>query len=91
MSRFLKIIHIIFIDTITEWAYTYIVNDCPQTSDKTRTDLGNEIFDHPDVVGASPVGAARATPLAPFNRLCKYKMRRVTDKFCDLVRLILNV
>ena len=33
----------------------------PQTSNKSRILVGNKIVDHPDVVGASPVGAAPTT------------------------------
>ena len=32
-----------------------------ETSNISRTLLGNKIFDHSDVVGASPVGAAPTT------------------------------
>ena len=32
-----------------------------QVSNISRTWVGNEIFDHSDVVGASPVGAAPTT------------------------------
>ena len=32
-----------------------------QTSNTSRTLAGNKIVDHPDVVGASPVGAAPTT------------------------------
>ena len=32
-----------------------------QVSNISRTLVGNEIVDHPDVVGASPVGAATTT------------------------------
>ena len=42
-----------------------------QTSNISRTLLGNEIVDHSDVVGASPVGAALTTssfPGAPYIR-----------------------
>ena len=34
--------------------------DYPQTSDISRTPVGNKIVDHSDVVRASPVGAAPA-------------------------------
>ena len=36
-------------------------NKYRQTSDISRTLVGNKIVDHPDVVGASPVGAALTT------------------------------
>ena len=32
-----------------------------QTSNISRTSVGNEIVDHPDVVGAVPVGTAPTT------------------------------
>ena len=34
------------------------VETYPQTSNKRRTSVGNKTVEHPDVVGASPVGAA---------------------------------
>ena len=38
-----------------------LFEQCPQTSNKSRTLGGNKIVDHSDVVGASPVGAAPTT------------------------------
>ena len=35
--------------------------DYRQATNISRTLVGNEIVDHPDVVGASPVGAAPTT------------------------------
>ena len=71
----------------------------PETSDITRTLIGNEIVDHSDVFAASPVGAALTTrlfwsQLSPdFNKLRKdtCKGRLETFKLWDLVRLILHV
>ena len=42
-----------------KYAYSmYFMNAYHQVSNIRRTLLGNEIVDHSDVVGASPVGAA---------------------------------
>ena len=70
-----------------------------QVSNIRRTLVGNEIGDHSDVVGASPVGAAPnissfSTKLTPaFIGLGKdnCKTRRETFEFGDLVRLILEI
>ena len=40
--------------SVTHWGYR-------QVSNISRTLVGNKIVDHPDVVGASPVGAAPTT------------------------------
>ena len=72
-----------FLDEISEWVPnkpTYC-----QTSNIRCTLVGNEIVDHSDVVGASPVGAAPTTSSFPTYRYCK--MRRETFKHRDLVRL----
>ena len=68
-----------------------------KTSNIIHTLVGNNIFDHSDVVGASPVGAAAnyifILDLAPgFNGLGKdnCKTRQETFKFWDLMRLILQ-
>ena len=37
------------------------VNEYREVSNISRTLVGNQIVDHSDVVGASPVGAARTT------------------------------
>ena len=42
------------------WSLRYI-NTYREVSDISRTLVGNIIFDHSDVVGASPVGAAPTT------------------------------
>ena len=50
--------------TYEETRYISIVvwqGDIPQNSNIRRTLVGNEIVDHSDVVGASPVGAAPTT------------------------------
>ena len=70
-----------------------------QVSNIRRTLVGNEIGDHSDIVGASPVGAAPnissfSTKLTPaFIGLGKdnCKTRRETFEFVDLVRLILEI
>ena len=68
-----------------------------QTSNISRTLLGNKIVYHSDVVGASPVGAAPTTSsLSTYLASTdwtkdNYKRRRETFKFYDLVRLILDV
>ena len=68
-----------------------------QVSNISRTLVGNEIVDHSDVVGASPVGAAPTTSSFStlthgFNGLGKdnCKTRRKTFKFWNSVRLILE-
>ena len=40
------------------WHILNLHNDYTQTSNISRTLVGNKIVDHSDVVGASPVGAA---------------------------------
>ena len=69
-----------------------------QTSNISRTLIGNKIVDHSDVVGASPVGAAPST--SPFLTYLissmdwvKTTVRRDEKnfQFWDLVRLILDV
>ena len=69
-----------------------------QTSNISCTLIGNEIVDHPDAVGASPVGAAPnyffiLDLTSGFNGLRKdnRKTRRESFKFCDLVQLILEI
>ena len=68
-----------------------------QVSNIRRTLVSNEIVDHSDVVGASPVAAAPTTSssstLTPgFNELGKdnCRLRRETFEFCNSVRLILE-
>ena len=79
------------------WPYTSN-NEYHQVSNIRRTSVGNWIVDHPDVVGASPVGAAPTTSsfldFTPgLNGLGKgnCNMRRESFKFWDLVRLILEI
>ena len=69
-----------------------------QVSNISHTLIGNEIVDHSDVVGASPVGACFnyifILDLTPgFIGLGKdnCKTRRETFKFGDLLRLILEI
>ena len=68
-----------------------------QFSNTSRTIVGNEIVDHSDVVGASPVGTAPTTPsflpkyLASVDWVETTATRRQTFKFWDLVRLILEI
>ena len=65
-----------------------------QSSNISHTLVGNEIVDHSDVVGASPVGAAPTTPSFSTWHLAvmdQVKTRRETSEFGDLVRLILEV
>ena len=57
-----------------------LIDDYRQVSNIRRTLVGNEIVDHSDVVGASPVGLGKDN----------YKMRREAFEFLDLVRLILE-
>ena len=71
-----------------------IDNDYRQVSNIIRILVGNDIFYHSDVVGASPVGAAPTTsPFSTenFNIADNCKTRRETFKFWDLVRLILEI
>ena len=62
-----------------------------QVSNIRRTLVGNNIVDHSDVVGASPIFVLDLTPV--FNGLSKdnCKTRREKFKFRDLVRLILEL
>ena len=66
-----------------------------QTCNVRRTLVGNEIADHSDVVGASPVGAAPTTSL--FSTWLQWigkgncKTRRQSFKLSNLVRLILEI
>ena len=67
-----------------------------QISNSSCNFVGNEIADHSDVVGASPVGAAPTTSTFSThgsNRLRRgnSKAKRETLKFGDLVRLILEI
>ena len=69
-----------------------------QTSNISRTQVGNKIVDHSDVVEASPVGAAPTTSsfstwTAGFNGLDKDNSETVRETFkcSDLVRLILEI
>ena len=66
-----------------------------QTSNISRTFVGNKIVDHWDVVGASPFGAAPTTSSfsTGFIGLGKdnCKARQETFKFGDLVHLLLEV
>ena len=62
-----------------------------------HTFIGNEIVDHSDVVGASPVGAAPTTSSFSTKHIASMnldkdncKTRRETFKFWDLVQLILE-
>ena len=50
--------HIWRIDNIEHWGSKHMYR---QVSNIRRTLAGNEIVDHSDVVGASPVGAAPTT------------------------------
>ena len=43
------------------WYTSIGMSNYHQTSNINRTLLGNKIVDHPDVVGASPIGAAPTT------------------------------
>ena len=83
---------------------TYILNYWPyfatyrKVSNISRTLVGNEIVDHSDVVGASPVGAAPTTSsfsnwTSGFNTLRKDNCmpRPGTFKIWDLVPLILEI
>ena len=80
-------------------AFLGILYNCRQVSHIRRTLGGNQIVDHSDVVGASPVGAAPTTSsfsthlTLGFNILCKgnCKPRRGTFKFGDLVRLMFDI
>ena len=51
-----------------------------QTSDISRTLVGNKIVDHPHVVGASPVGAASTTSLFSTYHLASMDWAKVTSK-----------
>ena len=77
---------------------SYFYFGYPQTSNISRTLLGNEIVDHSDEVGASPVGAAPTTFSFSTQHLASMdwarttaKTRRETFKILELVRLILEV
>ena len=74
------------------------ISNYRQVSNISRTLDGNQIVDHSDVVGASPVGTAPTTSsfldlTHGFDGLGKgnCKMRRESFKFWDLVRLILEI
>ena len=67
-----------------------------QTSNISRTLVGNKIVDYSEEVGVSPVGAADifildVTP--GFKGLCidNWKTRRESFKICDFVRLLLDI
>ena len=67
-----------------------------QTSNIRRTVVANQIVDHSDVVGASPISAAPTT--SSFSTPClngsgkdNCKMRQETFQFWDLVHLILAI
>ena len=65
-----------------------------QTSNIRRIVVGNNIVDHSDVVGASPIGSALATSsFSTYHTASEdwAKTRWETFKFWDLVRLILEV
>ena len=49
-----------------------------QTSNISRTAVGNKIVDHSDVVGASPVGAAPTTSLFSTNHLASVDWPKTT-------------
>ena len=69
----------------------YIPSEYRQTSNISRTLVGNKLVDHSDVVGASHVFILDLT--YDFNGLDKdnCKTRRETFNSCDLVRLILEI
>ena len=84
-----------------KWNQTIYLTKHRQTSNWSHTLVYNKIVDHSDVVRASPVGACRrcssyifilAVTLG-FSELGKEncKTKQETFKFCDLVRLILEV
>ena len=50
-----------FFSSIAYKAYNWLIMKCTVKSHISRTLVGNEIVDHSDVVGASPVGAAPTT------------------------------
>ena len=65
-----------------------------QTSNISRTLVGNTIVDHSDIVGASPVGAAPTTSSFSTQHPASMHWAKATtrrDEFCGLVRLILKV
>ena len=67
-----------------------------RVSNLKRTWVGNEIVDHSDVVGASPVGAAPTTSLFSTEHLAsiycaKTTASQVEKHFWDLVCLILQI
>ena len=84
--------------SLTAWSYTNPISVYCQTSNISRSSVGNKIVDHWDVVGASPVGAAPTTSSFSTYHLASIyctkttasKRRRETFKFWDLVRLILT-
>ena len=73
-----------------------VIPDYRKVSNIRRTLAGYKIVDHPDVVGASPVGAAPTTSSLSTKHLAslvyaKTATRRETIKLQDLVRLILEI
>ena len=69
--------------------------DLCQTSNTSRTLVGNRIVDHSDVVGATPVGAAPTTSsfstLMALINWAKTTSRREAFKFWNLVPLTLEI
>ena len=70
-------------------------SDAYQTSDISRTLVGNKIVDHSDVFGTSPDGAAPTTSSFLTENLASMDWakttRRETFKFWDSMRLKLKV
>ena len=64
---------------------------CHQTSNISRTLVGNKIVDHSDVGVTPTTSSFSAKHLASMDWQNNGKTRRWTFRFWDLVRLILNV
>ena len=68
-SVFLIIVHIFWVTKSKLFLWIFLKLDAIycQTSNISRTSVGNKIADHPDVVGPSPVSAAPNTSSSLFN------------------------
>ena len=61
-ATYCSVIWLVHVQTISHYQFAFSINHMyRQVSNISRTLVGNKIVDHPDVAGASPVGAAPTT------------------------------